>query len=123
MTPGFLKVIETTSYVIETVGVIFIVVGLSRATFHAIRNSVRDRSIDTFHQFRVEIGRAMLVGLEFLVAGDVIRTVIVSHSLEAVASLLTQNLHGLCMGHGLSIPPGCRQRVVDIGNGHDACID
>ena len=87
MTPGFLKVIETTSYVIETVGVIFIVVGLSRAPFHAVRNSVRDRSIDTFHQFRVEIGRAMLVGLEFLVAGDVIRTVIVSHSLEAVASL------------------------------------
>ena len=87
MTPEFLKVIETISYAIESVGVFFIVVGLSRATFHAIRNSVRERNIDTFHQFRVEIGRAMLVGLEFLVAGDVIRTVIVSHSLEAVASL------------------------------------
>ena len=87
MTPEFLQVIDFIAYFIEAIGVLFIVAGLGRATFHALRSSIRDRSVDTFHRFRVEIGRAMLVGLEFLVAGDVIRTVIVSHSLEAVASL------------------------------------
>ncbi len=33
------------------------------------------------------MGRAMLIGLEFLVAGDIIRTVIVDHTLEDIAGL------------------------------------
>jgi uncharacterized membrane protein len=42
---------------------------------------------DLYHEYRRNIGRSILLGLEFLIAGDVIRTVIVSHSLTDVAAL------------------------------------
>ena len=68
-------------------GVVFIVYFLTRATWTGIRNAGNGPEGDTFRRFRIDIGRAMLIGLEFLVAGDVIRTVIISHSIEEVASL------------------------------------
>ena len=40
-----------------------------------------------YHEYRQIIGRSILLGLEFLIAGDVIRTVIVSHTLTDVAAL------------------------------------
>ena len=43
--------------------------------------------INLYHNFRREMGRAMLVGLEFLVAGDIIRTVVVTDTITGVASL------------------------------------
>lgn len=87
MRPQFLEIISTISYLIEAVGVVFIVVGLTLATWRGIRNSFKEQDGQAFHRFPVDIGRAMLIGLEFLVAGDIVRTVIVSHSIEEVASL------------------------------------
>jgi len=45
------------------------------------------RMSDLYHEYRRNIGRSILLGLEFLIAGDVIRTVIVSHTLSDVAAL------------------------------------
>ena len=42
---------------------------------------------DVYHEYRQIIGRSILLGLEFLIAGDVIRTVIVSHTMTDVAAL------------------------------------
>ena len=38
-------------------------------------------------EYRRRIGKAIILGLEFLIAGDIIRTVAVSHSFESVAVL------------------------------------
>ncbi|HWV41337.1 DUF1622 domain-containing protein [Pseudorhodoplanes sp.] len=43
--------------------------------------------VNTYRQLRQDIGRAILLGLEVLVAADIIRTVAVTPTLESVAVL------------------------------------
>ena len=83
----FTQTISITGYAIETTGVIIIVVGAIRAAMHAIGQLSEEKRDAVFQQFRRDISRAMLVGLEFLVAGDIIRTVIVAHTLTDILSL------------------------------------
>ncbi len=45
------------------------------------------REPDVYRVFRQEVGRAILLGLELLVAADIIRTVAVSPTIESVAVL------------------------------------
>lgn len=85
----FSEFISITGYVIESVGVLIIVAGAVRASVRALfrpKNKI-EAGAGLYVEFRQEIGRSMMLGLEFLVAGDIIRTVIVSHSLTDVASL------------------------------------
>ena len=83
----FIQTISITGYAIETTGVILIVVGAIRAAVRAIGQLSEENRDKLFQQFRRDISRAMLVGLEFLVAGDIIRTVIVAHSMTDILSL------------------------------------
>ena len=83
----FIQTISITGYAIETTGVIFIVVGAIRAAVRAIGQLSEENRDKLFQQFRRDISRSMLVGLEFLVAGDIIRTVIVAHSMTDILSL------------------------------------
>ena len=84
----FSDFISITGYIVESVGVLIIIAGAIRATARTITRARRTQFRESlYHDFRREIGRAMILGLEFLVAGDIIRTVIVSHSLPDVASL------------------------------------
>ncbi|MCC2679166.1 MAG: hypothetical protein K0R29_1742 [Pseudobdellovibrio sp.] len=45
------------------------------------------RAPDSYHTLRKNLGRSILLGLEFLVAGDIISTITVEPSLESVAIL------------------------------------
>lgn len=45
------------------------------------------RQSQVYRRFRQEVGRAILLGLELLVAADIIRTVAISPTLESVAVL------------------------------------
>jgi len=83
----FTTIISFTGYAIELVGVIIIVVGSIRATIAAANRRPSESSENLYRNYRREIGRAMMLGLEFLVAGDIIRTVVVDTSISAVASL------------------------------------
>lgn len=83
----YLPTIGFFAYAVETLGVIIILGGV----FHSLRTMMRYRreldQADLFTEFRREFARTMLVGLEFLVAGDIIRTVVVSHTLTDISSL------------------------------------
>ena len=82
----FYDVIETVGRVIDAAGVIAIVVGAVFAAVNALVRGIRGvRPVYT--QFRRILGRAILVGLELLVAADIIRTVAVTPTLESVAVL------------------------------------
>ena len=71
---------------VEFAGVAIIVLGFLYAFFAVIvLNRTRDE--DRLGAFRTGIKRNMLLGLDFLVAGDIIRTVTVETSLSGVASL------------------------------------
>ena len=83
----FVSLVSTTGYAVEGLGVIIIILGTAIAAARYIRDSFRSEEIDLYHGFRSDMGRAMLVGLDFLVAGDIIRTVVVIDSIMDVASL------------------------------------
>lgn len=71
---------------VDVAGVVIIVVGAVIATIRAVAHVWRGGD-DPYSRYRQNLGRAILLGLEFLVAGDIIRTVVVSPTLENVAAL------------------------------------
>ena len=68
---------------IDAVGVAAIVIGIVVATVVAVRRSAGDRYVT----YRRQVGRAILLGLEFLVAADIIRTVAVAPTWRGVGVL------------------------------------
>lgn len=81
--------VEITGSAIETLGVVVIAGGALYAIFRALIFIIkRENSLKiTFPDFRRDLGRAILLGLEFLVAGDIIRTVAVEPSFRSVGLL------------------------------------
>ncbi len=83
----FEQIISAIGYAIEVVGVIVIVVGIVRSGYRSMRSlPARDRD-SVFAEFRHDFAQSTLVGMDFLVAGDIIQTVIVSHSLVDISTL------------------------------------
>ena len=73
---------------IELVGVSIIAIGSAiTLAFFLIALAKRVSIEDAIARFRSDLGRSILLGLEFLVAADIISTVVVDLSLENVASL------------------------------------
>jgi len=87
MLSNFAELISVTGYAVETVGVVIIIIGSILATIRAVGQLSRGSRVELYRKYRREIGQAMLLGLEFLVAGDIIRTVVVASSISDVASL------------------------------------
>jgi uncharacterized membrane protein len=81
----FVEVVHFVARCLEGAGVAVIVVGALIATVLAVRSLVRREP--TYDRFREELGRSILIGLEFLVAGDICRTVAVTPTLVDVAIL------------------------------------
>ena len=81
-----IKVAGSIGEVVELIGVLIIAIGILYALFSAILFK-RKKSEDRLGVFRTGIKKNMLLGLDFLVAGDIIRTVTVDPSLMGVASL------------------------------------
>jgi len=76
----------------ENVGLLIDAAGVATITLATLSASIRFlatlvRKEDGYQRFRQDLGRGILLGLEFLVAGDIIRTVAVEPTLESVAVL------------------------------------
>lgn len=82
----FKYVIEQVGIGVDVLGVAVIVIGAVLAAVRAAINA-RSRVSDTYRRFRRQLGRSILLGLELLVAADIIRTVAVTPTLENVAVL------------------------------------
>ncbi|NDV88582.1 DUF1622 domain-containing protein [Aurantimonas aggregata] len=72
---------------IEFAGILVIVIGTIVAALTFLRQKLRGDGVGSFHAFRASLGRAILLGLEFLVAADIINTVAIEPTLESVAVL------------------------------------
>jgi uncharacterized membrane protein len=84
----FKDTVDLISKVIDGAGVLVVVVGLLIATvsFAVAQRDRADRT-DSYRRYRQQVGRAILLGLEFLVAADIIRTVAVAPTFEGVGVL------------------------------------
>ncbi|MEA3275979.1 MAG: DUF1622 domain-containing protein [Pseudomonadota bacterium] len=83
----FKSIVAIVAYGLEAFGVLIIVLGSGAATVRVIPQLRSRTLLEIYHEYRQVVGRSILLGLEFLIAGDVIRTVIVSHTLSNVAVL------------------------------------
>ena len=82
----FNDVIDKIGMTIDAGGVVAIVAGAAIAfVVSAVRLSRRES--DVYRRFRQRLSQAILLGLELLVAGDIVRTVATSPSLTSVAIL------------------------------------
>ena len=82
----FDSVIAHVVQVIDAAGVAAMVVGVAVAAVVAVIR-LGHREADVYRQFRQWVGRSILLGLELLVASDIIRTVAAKPTLSSVAVL------------------------------------
>lgn len=83
---SFQHTAETVAQVIDGSGIVIVVAGLLIATALFGRGALRSEP-DLVAEYRRHIGKAILLGLEFLVAADIIRTIAVSPSFRGVGVL------------------------------------
>lgn len=84
----FGEVIEQVGKAVDAVGVGITVLGVVAALLvYGVRLLRRFPADEAYRSARQGIGRAILLGLEFLVAGDIIRTVAVSPTFRSVGVL------------------------------------
>lgn len=79
--------IETAGIWIDVAGVFVIVVGAVAASVAFVRGWIGGALNEAYITYRHNLGRAILLGLELLVAADIIRTVAVAPTLENVLLL------------------------------------
>jgi uncharacterized membrane protein len=79
---------HTVSRSLELIGIAVIAVGAAATlAIFLYRAARREELVAAFASFRSSFGRAILLGLEFLIAADIINTVAVRPTLESVAVL------------------------------------
>jgi uncharacterized membrane protein len=79
-------VIEKIGTTIDAAGVVVIVAGAAIA-FVACAVQLARHERDVYRRFRQRLGQTILLGLELLVAGDIVRTVAATPTLKSVAIL------------------------------------
>ncbi|CCF20201.1 conserved protein of unknown function [Pseudorhizobium banfieldiae] len=84
MDAAFGQLLHVTTRAIEVAGVAVIVIGMFFAAFNFLRARSREGA---YHELRATLGRAILLGLELLVAADIINTVAIEPTLDSLAVL------------------------------------
>ncbi len=82
----FQEVMERVGRAVDMAGVGVIVLGIAAATVVALV-ALAQRQPGVYERYRRWLGRSILLGLEILVAADIIRTVAVTPTLGSVAVL------------------------------------
>ncbi len=83
----FTEIISIAGYSIESFGVLVVIVGscISSVSFISTFRQLPEGA--AYRNYRRQLGRSIILGLEFLIAGDIIRTVVVADTFKNVAVL------------------------------------
>lgn len=84
---GNWELAEDVSRWIEAVAIVIIVVGLVAAIVTGVWTAYRAGTERGFETFKLHIARGLVLGLDVLIAADIIRTVTLQPTLENVAAL------------------------------------
>lgn len=82
----FQEAVEVIGKVVDIAGVAAIVIGAIVSFVLALGHLAKHQN-NVYRSFRRSLGRSILLGLELLVAADIIRTVAITPTLESVAVL------------------------------------
>ncbi len=78
--------IELVARALEVTGVAIVALAFVHALVRSLRHFGQRRE-DAYERLKVYIGKALLLGLEFLVAADIIRTVTIAPTREGILAL------------------------------------
>jgi uncharacterized membrane protein len=82
----FRHIMEVVGTSVDGVGVFIVAGGMVVATMRLAARRAHETG-NYYSLYRQDVGRAILLGLEFLIAGDIIRTVVVAPTLQNVVVL------------------------------------
>lgn len=83
----FTEIISFAGYAIEVAGVLVIIFGSCFSSVAFVRTFRQLAEGEAYRTYRQQLGRSIILGLEFLIAGDIIRTVVVDNTLENITVL------------------------------------
>ena len=83
---NFRQLMEIIGTAVDGVGVFIVAAGALVATARLLVRRAHNTG-NYYSSYRQDIGRAILLGLEFLIAGDIIRTVVVAPTIQNVLVL------------------------------------
>lgn len=83
---NFRRLMEIVGTAMDGVGVFIVAAGALVATARLLIHRAHTTG-NYYSLYRQDIGRAILLGLEFLIAGDIIRTVVVAPTIQNVVVL------------------------------------
>lgn len=84
----FLLAVSLVARSLEALGVLTIAVAAATSTFLFLKQLAREGwSVPTYQSYRSQLGRGILVGLEFLVGADIINTVAIAPTLQSATVL------------------------------------
>jgi uncharacterized membrane protein len=85
---SFTELMERAVEAFEAVGVVILIIGSALALVRYVVELARHTpTIEAFGDLRANLGRGILLGLEILVVADIIRTIVVTPTLESAATL------------------------------------
>ena len=88
MDDWFFSALKLTTRAIEVGGIAIIVLGILGSSIAALWQIAHGRpGSDAFTLYRSNVGRAILLGLEFLVAADIINTVAIEPTIQSLLIL------------------------------------
>ena len=80
--------LDAIAQLLEAGGVLAIVAGTIFALWEALRNMIRQREGQkVFDLFRTRLAKSILIGVEFLIAADIVGTVTIDPTTESLAKL------------------------------------
>ena len=80
------NVIELVGVVIEALAVVIIAIAIVHGTVRYLFH-IKRKVADAYTIYKVQLGRALLLGLEFLVAADIMRTIALETTMQNVIIL------------------------------------
>lgn len=80
------ELIECAAQAIEIFAVVIIVIAIAHGSVRYVFR-LQSKAKDAYELYKAELGKALLLGLEFLVAADIIRTVALEPTLQNVMIL------------------------------------
>jgi uncharacterized membrane protein len=86
MTPDFRQIMTLTGLTLDVVGVVIVALGSLVSAARFLFRHTKELG-QSYRLLREDVGRAILLGLEFLIAGDIIRSVVVDPTLLNVVTL------------------------------------
>ena len=79
---------EIVAQILEAMGVLAIMLGTAFALVEAARNLIRrSDGQKIFDLFRTRLAKSILIGVEFLIAADIVGTIIVEPTMESLGML------------------------------------